>query len=147
VLNRVDAVGEPALALEVFDVLDAARGEIVDDGDFGAPPKQRLRQMRPDEPCTTSDQRPHHTPSLRFASSVSYSASMSWTSRSFENCFRTAACPTAPIVARTAGRSTRYARPAASAASSSQPTRTPFANTSNPGGCAVASPNMRSPTP
>src|SRR6185369_10703755 len=57
--HRVDDVVEFVVCFQVLDVVDATRGEVVEDVDFVAAAQELLGEVAADEAGATGDQIPH----------------------------------------------------------------------------------------
>jgi len=97
VRNRVDRVMETGVTLQVNDVVDRSRRQIVEDEHFVAAFEQRLGQMASDEARAARDENPHHAP-LVVPGSVSALAGR--VSATIASAARTAASPVALMPTR-----------------------------------------------
>src|SRR3954468_9033052 len=59
--DGIDVILEVGITFEAGNVLHAAGGKIIDDGDARARGEQTLREMRDDEAASASDQCPHES--------------------------------------------------------------------------------------
>ena len=62
-MDALDRVMEPGMPAHVADILDAARGEVVEDEHLVAPLEIRMGQVQPDESRPAGDEHAHRSTS------------------------------------------------------------------------------------